>query len=73
MRPSVLRPPALLLPLMFAGCGDDFERRYDRAAGDIEARASSMDADLARYGATATPAAQPTGRVDPPVAPQPAR
>ena len=45
MRFAVLFMPLLLL----AGCKDepDFDARYDKAAKEIEARARTMDADIA--------------------------
>ena len=44
-----MRAALLLLPLLLAACEKEpkFEDRYDKAAKEIEARAKTMDADIA--------------------------
>lgn len=78
-----MRAAAILLPpLLLAACQDepDFEQRYDSAAKEIEARAKTMDADIAASEAAAkavgdtakapTPIVEPGGKI-PRVRPEP--
>ena len=57
-------PALLLLPLLLAACHQEpaFDERYDKAAKEIEARARTMDADIAeaeKAAAAADPDAKP--------------
>ncbi len=67
MRAAVILVPLLLL----TACQDepDFEQRYDGAAKEIEARAKTMDADIAASEAAAKAAGDtaeaPTQTVEP--------
>ena len=59
-----MRRLLVLLPLLIAACGKepDFDERYDKAAKEIEARAKTMDADIAaaeKAAAATDPEAKP--------------
>ncbi|WP_374525868.1 hypothetical protein [Sphingopyxis sp.] len=59
-----MRRLALMLPLLLAACHKEpaFDERYDKAAKEIEARAKTMDADIAeaaRAAAATDPEAKP--------------
>ena len=59
-----MRRLALMLPLLLAACHKEpaFDERYDKAAKEIEARAKTMDADIAeaeKAAAATDPEAKP--------------
>lgn len=67
MRAAVILMPLLLL----SACKDEprFEDRYDKAAKEIEARATAMDADIAKSDEAAAAASGLSERAKPSNAP----
>ena len=66
-----MRGVLLFLPLLLAACHrePDFDERYDKAAKEIEARAKTMDADIAEAEKAAAATAPETKALPAPAKP----